>query len=726
MSSYYNKYLKYKNKYLNLKKQTGGEVNKDEIYDYIISKTFLDCNLPDEYNEIQANVNADIEFLKVRSYEGENGTYKKDRYSSFNEVKTDNDDNYIVLSNTFDSGDYLRDKNLIKINPAISELKRPEYICSSTGDLQWIGFNWSIIRNIDDNMFKFVVGMEKESSVTEFGIKHTILSIPHDLYVAGEGRIINSRIPGKYLLQFNLNSSSFDTNKFEPIFGARYREIQLTLKKYYAYKVKQILEKILTNSSDCKYKVESTELSRQADMYGRPLPTNDFDERGLRELSIDPVSGLLYYYSQQVHRINDEFSKDAMRYKKENNKDYIFFKFKKDRYGYKYIVGDDFVIKVETNTGGKTYEYIANPLDLQFMDERFLKFLSMSPHNNLGSTTWPYIDYEIPGASRLILENLRSSGLEKVINNFNFMKCNTSRRPIIKSNRDIDYQNFKCFRSQGAGSANFIITNGEQIIMKGDTFDSETTLSIAEDSHFIKKFNFFKEAWVNDYLMRTVYNTNISHNLCRMTDIFICDRTITIDPRDPLTGQAKDQCMQRHSLTDGRIVAYIAMEILDGVISGIVGMNYGMFFEYLYGKLACKVVSNIIFTDQANTGNCGYKNVDFVRKYIITQGTNSIEVWVEDTKMIKMVDFGDFKYSPNTEKVIYHDTGDVFNQSLNIIQTEQVACSQLNKSLIDNFRGGRGNQVDNFIQIIQQSIPQKYRTAPTGGRQIQEFRLNIQ
>ncbi len=389
------------------------------------------------------------------------------------------------------------------------------------------------------------------------------------------------------------------------------------------------------------------------------------------------------------------------------------------RHGYKYIAGDGFVIKVETTPEGeKTYEQIANPLNLQFMDERFLNFLSMSTNNNLNSTVWPFLNH-----IELIRENLTSSGLESVINNFNFMKCNTSAYPIIKSNNDISYENFKCFGTQGAGSNNFIITNGEQIIMKGDTFNKQTTLDISENSDFLKKFNFLKEAWVNDYLMRTIYNTNISHNLCKMTDIFICDRTITMDPRDPLQ-ENKETCIQRHSLSEGKIVAYIAMEMLDGVISSIEEMNYGMFFEYLYGKLACKVVSNIIFTDQVNTGNCGYKNVDFVRKYIINHGSDSIVVWIEDTRMIKMVDFGEFKYSPNTEKIIYNEEMEVFNHSLKIAQTEQDACSQLENYLITNFI--RANQVDNFIQIIQQTIPPKYRTAPTGGKSIQEFRLDIQ
>lgn len=45
--------------------------------------------------------------------------------------------------------------------------------------------------------------------------------------------------------------------------------------------------------------------------------------------------------------------------------------------------------------------------------------------------------------------------------------------------------------------------------------------------------------------------------------------------------------------------------------------------------------------------NTGYKNVDFIRKYTITQGEEILEIWIEDNKMIKIYDFEEFRFFLN-------------------------------------------------------------------------------
>jgi len=318
-----------------------------------------------------------------------------------------------------------------------------------------------------------------------------------------------------------------------------------------------------------------------------------------------------------------------------------------------------------------------------------------------------------------------------IITNFNFDRymCREEVDGIYSTN-NIRYADLKCFKSQGAGSGAYIIELNQTKILKGNQF----ILNPRDIHEFIQKFKFILEAWVNDILMRYIYSIpKLCDNFVKVNDIFICDKKLPHE--NPITNSTCEKSYLNLEDSPIKVYGFISMEIIDGTLGNFIKMSlkldYGMFFEYLYSKLVAYIKTNIIFTDHENTGNCGYKIVDFCRKYKLINSGNIVEFYVKNKYMVKIFDFDNIKIvdSPTNDN-IYHNISDITekensdklslsNLIINTISDEKQNCIDLFAQQIENFKSNK--QISNFIDSIKSTLPDNYKIPPSDGIQIEEF-----
>ena len=192
------------------------------------------------------------------------------------------------------------------------------------------------------------------------------------------------------------------------------------------------------------------------------------------------------------------------------------------------------------------------------------------------------------------------------------------------------------------------------------------------------------------------------------------------------------------------------MEKIDGTLSDLPNDKFdcGVLFEYLYGKLVAFKLGKIIFTDQVNTGNCGFKIVDYCRKYTIHQSGTSLTIYIKNNYLVKIFDFDNFKLKDKDNKYFHEiddiipDGGGLFHSRTNAlvgptqIITKQsqyfrekvYKCEQLSfigilgatrQAYLDN------NQIATFLEIINKNIPIDYKTPPPVETMIKEYIFHL-
>jgi hypothetical protein len=238
-------------------------------------------------------------------------------------------------------------------------------------------------------------------------------------------------------------------------------------------------------------------------------------------------------------------------------------------------------LKTETNIIKKKID--EESLDLSIFDKPFFDFALNQNTIYLNSTLWRLwkivSDPEVIASFEKNLKNLderfKTSGLGQLVTDFKCLQC-ISQPPVIKSPRGVNYTDMNCFKVQGQGSKAFIIQKNNENILKGNYFKKIITMTTYENLEFANKFSFLKEAWVNDYIRRKIYNVtqNISgktyylcHNFVKNTDIFLCDTQLPHNQNDPEI----DNCTHNYLLIDksDEYFGYIGMELVDGTLADV-------------------------------------------------------------------------------------------------------------------------------------------------------------
>lgn len=151
----------------------------------------------------------------------------------------------------------------------------------------------------------------------------------------------------------------------------------------------------------------------------------------------------------------------------------------------------------------------------------------------------------------------------------------------------------------------------------------------------------------------------------------------------------------------------------------------GLFFEYAYVKFVCKKIANVIFTDQSNTGNAGYKNVDYVRKYTLSKGTDSLILYVSGL-MTKILDFDNFVISNKDYENFYYSESDIGGEN---IQKFASSCgNQIDANAIVKFLNDlkiariNNTQMTSFFDIVRECAPRSYFNPINGN--IKEYKID--
>ncbi len=347
---YERSYRKYKNKNKIGNKIIDGEINITDIIKQIIFDEIVELSSKDKINfeqEESTNINREMEtiqnivkrtdykILRVRKYGSPESINRENKYIQHRYCNVtpstymcnDNREMYVVhYNNCDDSIDFLKDMGYIFRNVNLSLLDNPKFIekefianNDKLEKMDLITFNWSLTRKRYSKNFNLNFAMAKNSGIKEFGIKHTLLSIPDDLYMAGEGRIITIDAGDKKrYMQFNFNSSSFT---FTDIISqySHYNINKVFLLNFYYLLLDKILEKI----NDKNYVIEIVpELGKTS--FVAPYTKIDLD------LSYN--NALLYNENKNLSmlecNIDDNFIKQAKQYKKQNDSNYVYKKIK--------------------------------------------------------------------------------------------------------------------------------------------------------------------------------------------------------------------------------------------------------------------------------------------------------------------------------------------------------------------------------------------------------------
>lgn len=265
----------------------------------------------------------------------------------------------------------------------------------------------------------------------------------------------------------------------------------------------------------------------------------------------------------------------------------------------------------------------------------------------------------------------------------------------------------------------------------------------------VDQTKFLIEAWLSDYINRFLTNGNINgtpitNNFVEFYDIFACNKKLSIT-------NIENKCTKYQTILENNKMGYIIMEKLDGTLSMLEHYDCGILFEFLYGKLVAFKHANIIFTDQSNPGNCGYKKVDYCRKYIIKHNeVLALELYINNENMIKIFDFDNYALISDIDNIgqnFFYDINDTFKDGDDTFDTNniykglthisntyalefigKIKSTELNNYLdiISKLRAAfeTKTQVKKFIEIINEHIPDHYKQRPSG-RQIKEYEFNI-
>jgi hypothetical protein len=737
MSDYKEKYTKYKNKYVMLKNKIhgGAVINGNANIHTIVTNVFKNNVIRSMTPKYQCIINSlnyimsnNIDLYMAKKFNNieqqkERFTYKSNRYTE-NNTKDCENNTIIKFRNNDDSLDFIIHKNKFLKNIYFSDFNKPEYI--SEVETNWIDFNWAIVRDSATKQFEMTFVSIKDNNI-EFGAKHTMLGLEKDLYMAGEGRIIKNNDIDKFYIQFNLNSSSWDTNNYIELFKSLLEgtpditrgDYSSIISEFFSLKLTDIIKTIIRNDPVQIFKeaaCQVVKLTLKMDAYGVLTPENTmynpipYEEGGFND-------GLLYYYKPGKDKTcpTDKFINEANKFKIQNNKLYeIYPKINRGERDIDYIHFDDILINIKNNTIVKndyTGEWGLEILDNDIITICQKRIGDKSFIESLNVLEFLGIDAIL---QTIIQENQKLS-------NFNGINC-VEEGPIIYSPKRIQYNNLSCFKSQGAGSGAYILKLNDATILKGNII-KRNALTIHD---FINKFKFLVEAWANDYLRRKVYSIpGLCDNFCKIRDIFLCHKQLPHE--NPLRNNNCQEGYLSKIPNQTELFGFITMELIDGTLGDFMRQpqnifTYGMLFEYMYGKLVAYKTTNIIFTDQANSGNCGYKAVDYCRHYVLKYAGKILNIYVNDPNMIKILDFDNFKFGTNNN--FYHEVNDIINTTP-VTQhpfikrnTEPVLSRQLCRGMISSF--ATTSQVNNFFRVVKKSLPDSYKS-PLPGKRIERF-----
>lgn len=222
--------------------------------------------------------------------------YRKNRYNYFKSIQFSN------KLTRFRNPDYLFQyqikHNNIFFDVPLTSLPRN----NSSGTSFWESYNWALI-SIDNN-FHLIFARHDESRSAEFGLKHTMIALPHDLWACGEMRIIKNNYQWYY--QFNLNSSINSTSSINQMKTIqKYRIKSHLYRKLMAHKLRQAFELysredeniIIQFVEELVHFDESVDIGEIAEI----INPGSLYTLGITPnyQSIDPVYGLLYYYYEK-------------------------------------------------------------------------------------------------------------------------------------------------------------------------------------------------------------------------------------------------------------------------------------------------------------------------------------------------------------------------------------------------------------------------------------------
>jgi hypothetical protein len=672
-------------------------------------------------------------------------TYKEDRYKNVAEERCEDNTIYFIdnKDNTIEykkkqGKSYFKDVNLSSLD-----------YNDSDGTTPWLSYNYSFIKDTGTDNYYFIF-VKSDDLKSEFGMKHNFMSMPHTIIFAGEMRIIKK--DNKHYFQFNLNSSSFSQNE---IYKRAYKT-DLPMDKAFEFKKKLgcILKNILEEykKQDPKkdeIEIQVFECDAKMNDFGHPDQSSTFKFNGLEKSGgYDPTDGLLYYYkdaSKCPDNLNTlagkVFDYNIGNISDPKNRFLLTPKISRARSNNNIIyvnVGDGRSIVLRRTSPDDKYHYEYNPklTNLEVMDDIFLLFNNKDAiylaWSSIGMSLEEGVAYGMINSNVLDLYN--NNDLINFFNSYENTNCER-KLSIIASPISNEYKDIKCWavtQPKGSGASLWITTSN--LLIKS---------YIIKNDSFLSKFMFWKEGWVSDYIQRKINSRKeITENFIQFKDIFQCPNKLPSinNPTD------HDRCNELvHSDDASNKYGYIVMERVTNSIGDIDNNMFdcGCLFEYLYGKLVAKVLTGLIFTDQVNTGNCGYLNIDFNRKYTLKSNGKILDIYVKNNKMIKILDFDNFRIS-TTENNIYQSIDDIIpgggglfddkNEFTSFDNQTDFFKNKINNKekfnfvmLMYHFRKSFLNkfQINDFIDIIDKYIPQKYKEPPTDNRVLKEYLLEF-
>lgn len=762
------------------KKQFGGaKVIGTVDYDTAIASVFasnfvhpIPSDLIALHGLVKDNINAghvpDFTILKVRS-RGD-GSYKDQRYDSVKFEDKCQDDNAVFIKNADDAITYMEEIEKIYQNVELSSLETG--IVLKPGE--WVSFNWTITKPPGGGKFTFRAGNMNVVGSTEFGVKHTMLGGQDDLYFAGEGAIILDKARHERHVQFNLNSSSWDVNPLKPKFKQlENKEVpEVTIKNYISTLIKKIMSSVVAADSVYtadhvnKTDVQVSHIDVKFTGDGKIAGDNAFYEETIARTDLgipfDPTQGILSYYKTPSCP-DDDFVKGAQSYKNTNARTYELTQQMKKQDNMTVDVGNmrfTFQKGVGTNMANK-------PNDLINFDNLFINYLKGHEGGLPQTGMWETVMMTGSGPTFDKLNKLNTDDLGKAIAYYDSVGCKEVTVPDFKiTTANTEYLDTKPFKVQGKGSGAFIINHGGIGVVKGNHFLPRVPQDV-NDAEFKSKYSIIAEMWVNDYLKRKIIDTNISHNIAIPTDIFICDKKFKIVDDVSIKSPIKRDFKTKYTdIAPSNRFGYVAMELLSGTISEVPYLNFGSIFEYMYAKFVVCNETGIVFTDQANTGNCGYVIADYCRSYTLINAADntSITLYVKDPVMIKMMDLESFEvldpskakdnffYAVNDVSTIDltgRETSEIedlltkLNNLPNLIQLQGLIIKKLmhpRNTVVNKINADQmgtltmmyllilaffnKTQCNNFMSIIKATVPAEYLTKPTVGI-IKEFSYTI-
>ena len=364
--------------------------------------------------------------------------------------------------------------------------------------------------------------------------------------------------------------------------------------------------------------------------------------------------------------------------------------------------------------------------DLEILDELFLTFAI----NKISDNTNMYLELTISDSdfeSFGFKSHYIGSQLKTVIDAYNYNMC-FNINGIINSPKGINLSSIECVTR----------ANGSQAFILNYSDSASRMLKVYPLTSDWDRKKFFVEGWVSDYLQRKVLNyrndngTRICENMLSMYDIFLCREKFHI-----IDNTTQKICRDLQAYPDNTLFGYIMMEkilnnSIDRTLNKLINIpdnlfDFGVLFEYLYGKLVCYKHTNIIFTDQTNLGNCAFSPVDYIRKYTIRHNSDELIIYVKNKTLVKIFDLDNIQISNNTNNFFYNkdDIGlFVDNKSYNSADSN-ITVGMNNKlkpserentlrtlfNFIEAFN--KKNQIDEFINIIRTNMPTNYGIEPS-------------